>query len=219
MLGPVYRDLPATDRGAGDHRRGQQGDRMAKPQSRSTRRPKGQDAPPRRRMRGFEAASTLLAGRIRQAGESRGFAVSRLLTNWPEVVGRDLAAICRPVRITHPRDGFGATLVLLTTGPTAPMVEMQAPLIREKVNACYGFNAVARVRVTQTAPTGFADGQAVFAPAPKPRPDPAAERARQQAAQDMVPQFDDSELRDKLLRLAQNILSRRDRNHKRKVFP
>lgn len=190
---------------------------MAKPQSRSKpRRPQGQDALPRRRMRGFEAASALLANRIRQAGENRGFAMSRLLTNWPEVVGRDLAAICRPVRMTHARDGFGATLILLTTGPTAPMVEMQAPLIREKVNACYGFNAVSRVRVTQTAPTGFAEGQAVFSPAPKPRADPAAEQARQQAAQKLVPQFEDSELRDKLLRLAQNVLSRRDRNNTRK---
>lgn len=163
---------------------------------------------PRRRMRGFEAASTLLAPRIREAGEARGFAVARLLTHWPEVVGPDLAAMTRPVRITHARGGFGATLVLLTTGARAPMVEMSAPLIREKVNACYGFNAVARVLVTQTAPTGFAEGQAVFAPAPKPRPDPALEARRQQAATDMTSGFADADLRAALTRLAVNLMTR-----------
>ena len=52
-----------------------------------------------RRMRGFEAASGLLKDRIRSAGESRGFAVTRLLTHWPEVVGEDLARVTRPVKV------------------------------------------------------------------------------------------------------------------------
>ena len=43
---------------------------------------------PKRRGRGFEPASGLLKDRIRAAGESRGFAVSRLLTHWAEVVAQ-----------------------------------------------------------------------------------------------------------------------------------
>ena len=47
------------------------------------------EEPPRwsrkgRRMRGFEATSGLLKDRIRTAGESRGFAVTRLLTQTPQ---------------------------------------------------------------------------------------------------------------------------------------
>lgn len=162
--------------------------------------------PPARRMRGFEAASRLLTDRIREAGEKRGFAVSRLLTHWAEIAGEDLARTTRPVKVGYARDGFGATLTLLTTSAQAPMVQMQLPKLRERVNACYGYAAISRIALTQTAPTGFADGQAEFTPAPKtaPRPDPALVA---QAAATAVGVQDDT-LRLALAMLAQNILTR-----------
>ncbi len=73
-----------------------------------------------RRSRGFEAASRLVSDRIRAAGEARGFAVARLLTHWAEIAGEDLARVTRPVKIGYARDGFGATLTLLTTSAQAP---------------------------------------------------------------------------------------------------
>ena len=100
--------------------------------------------------------------------------MTRLLTQWAEVVGEDIARCTRPVRISHGK-GFGGTLTVLTTGPQAPLVQMQLPMIRDKVNACYGFNAVARVTITQTAPQGFAEGQAEFRPAPRVARAPAPE--------------------------------------------
>ena len=116
-----------------------------------------------RRMRGFEAASGLLRDPIRKAGESRGFAVTRLLTHWPEVAGPDLAPLCRPVKIGYgSKDGLGATLTLLTSGAAAPLVQMQAERLRDKVNAIYGYAAISRIRVTQTAGSGFAEGQRPF---------------------------------------------------------
>ena len=117
---------------------------------------------PPRRSRGFRQASSLLASQIRHAAEGRGFAVARLLTHWAEVVGADVAARARPIKIGHGRGGMGATLTLLTTGPYAPLLEMQLPTIRDRVNACYGYNAISRITLTQTAPTGFAEGQASF---------------------------------------------------------
>ena len=56
-------------------------------------------SPTTRRMRGFEPAAGLVQDRIRKAGESRGFAVSRLLTHWAEIVGADTAACTRPVKM------------------------------------------------------------------------------------------------------------------------
>lgn len=162
---------------------------------------------PSRRMRGFEAAGGLLRNRIRAAGEARGFAVSRLLTHWAEVVGPETAAQCRPVKIGYTKGGFGATLTLLTTGAAAPMLQMQLPQIRDKVNACYGYNAISRISLTQTAPTGFAEGQAQFAPKPKsePRkPDPhVAEAAKAQVAD-----CGDADLKSALEELARNVLSK-----------
>ncbi|WP_425053259.1 DUF721 domain-containing protein [Psychromarinibacter sp. S121] len=160
-----------------------------------------------RRKRGFERASGLLSTRIREVGEKRGFAVSRVLTHWAEIVGADVAAICRPVNVSYGRGGFGATLTVLTTGAQAPMLEMQKDQIRERVNACYGYSAISRLKITQTAPTGFAEGQAAFAPAPaKPKPEPAPE-LRQRAAEASASVADDS-LRRALEALGANVLSR-----------
>ncbi len=159
-----------------------------------------------RRKRGFERASGLLQSRIREAGEARGFAVSRLLTHWAEIVGADIAAIARPVNVSYARGGFGATLTVLTTGANAPMLEMQKERLKEQVNACYGYSAISRVRVTQTAPTGFAEGQVAFAAAPKAerRPDPALRHA----AEAVVAPVADETLRAALAALGENVLSR-----------
>lgn len=164
-----------------------------------------------RRMRGFEAASGFLRDPIRQASESRGFAVARLLTHWPEVVGEDLARMTRPVKIGYGREGLGATLTLLVASAHAPMVQMQLPRLIEKVNAVYGYAAISRIALTQTAATGFSEGQATFA---------YAQNAAQFAAQDVAQEVSekaretaspitDPGLRAALEALAQNILTRR----------
>lgn len=156
---------------------------------------------------GFKRTSSLLEARIRRAGESRGFSVTRLLTHWDEIAGRDLAAMARPVEVKYGRQGFGATLTLLTDGARAPLVEMQKEKLREKVNAAYGYNAISRIRVTQTAATGFADGRVAFE-SPRPetptRPDPAT-LAR---AKDTAQGVDDEGLRTALEALARNVLSK-----------
>lgn len=163
----------------------------------------GQTGEIKRRKRGFERAGALAAGRIRTASESRGFAVSRLLTHWAEIVGPDIAHVARPVEISYGR-GFGATLTVLTTGAQAPMLEMQKDRIRDRVNACYGYAAVQKVRITQTAATGFAEGQAVFDHAPEKHPELAPVTAEARRA---VSGVHDSGLRDALEKLGANVLS------------
>ena len=166
-------------------------------------KPNGKNA---RRTRGFERASGLVASRIRKASESRGFAESRLLTHWAEIVGEAVAQIARPVNVSYARGGFGATLTLLTTGANAPMLQMQTEKLKERVNACYGYAAIRHIRITQTAPTGFAEGQAQFAPAPsaKPAPDPKA----QAEAREVAAPVEDDGLRQALETLAANVLTR-----------
>ncbi|WP_425310487.1 DUF721 domain-containing protein [Falsirhodobacter halotolerans] len=165
-------------------------------------------APPRteRRFRGFEPASALLKERIRAAGETRGFAVTRLLTAWAEIVGPDLARVTRPVKVSYPRDGFGATLTLLVRSAHAPMVEMEKPRLIGKVNACYGYAAISRVVLTQTAPTGFDGGQADFAAIPK-APAPPDPKVEAEAA-NMATGTEDEGLRRALESLTRNYLTR-----------
>ncbi len=169
---------------------------------------------PARRNRGFAHAAKLVETRIRDAGAQRGFAVARLLTHWGDIVGEDIAAMARPVAVRYGRHGLGATLTVLTTGAQAPMLEMEKQKIRERVNACYGYNAISRIHLTQTAPTGFAEGQAAFAPAPKKALAQDPKQIRRAAS--MVRDVGDDGLRAALEALGANILSRKKQNQDKK---
>jgi hypothetical protein len=166
--------------------------------------------PPRRKSttKGFKRTSSLLQGKIRSASEARGFAVTRLLTHWTEIMGEDIAAIARPVDIKYGRQGFGATLTVLTTGAQAVMLEMQKESMRERVNATYGYNAIARVRITQTSATGFSEGRANFQHHVQKKavstPDPELVRE----AKDVASPISDEGLRAALEALGRNVLSK-----------
>ena len=102
---------------------------------------------------------------------------------------------------------MGATLTLLVQGAAAPLVQMQIPRIQERVNGCYGYSAISRIRLTQTATMGFSDGQSPFTPAPKPvsaPPDPAALRS----AKALSREIGDENLRAALEALGEKVLSR-----------
>ncbi|SLN60394.1 hypothetical protein ROJ8625_03064 [Roseivivax jejudonensis] len=161
--------------------------------------------------RGFARTGSLLEGRIRKASESRGFAQARLLTHWAEIAGPRLAALSRPVEISYGRGGLGACLTLLTTGANAPLLEMEKERLRERVNAVYGYNAIARIRITQTAATGFADGQADFAHRPRAPAAPPDDPAARAAAAETAEGISDGSLRAALERLARNHYATRPR--------
>ena len=100
--------------------------------------------------KGFLQAGSLLEIGLRQSMAKRGFGESRVLTHWAEIVGADIARIAEPLKLNYPKDGFGADLVVLCVGANAPLVQMQIPDIIERVNSCYGYRAITRVKITQT---------------------------------------------------------------------
>lgn len=156
---------------------------------------------------GFASTSKLLEDRIRKASETRGFSQSRLLTQWAEIAGPQIAQISRPVEISYAKGGFGGTLILLTTGANAPVLEMQKAQIREKVNAVYGYNAIARIRVTQTAASGFADGKVAFDTPNKAKEPKISQEALIKARQSSA-DIGDQDLRAALERLGASIISK-----------
>ena len=83
---------------------------------------------------------------------------------------------------------------------------MALPQLKERVNAVYGYAAIQHIHLTQTAATGFAEGQAKFTPAPKaPKPTDPAVTAKAATVAEGV---SDPGLRRALEQLAQNILTR-----------
>ncbi len=153
-------------------------------------------------------AGTLVRGQIRDAASSRGFAQSKVLTHWAEIAGPEFAQIARPIEVSYGRGGFGATLLVLTTGAYAPVLEMQKEQLRARVNSSYGYNAISRIRITQTAPQGFAEGRVEFTPKSQSwEPKPPSAEACARAAQDTKDVADDG-LRAALERLGAHILSK-----------
>lgn len=160
----------------------------------------------------FKQAADLLRARIREAGEARGFAATRLLTHWAEIVGEDMARLARPKDIRYGRgapkgaEAGGATLVLEVAGPAALRLEMEKERIRERVNAVYGYAAIKAIRLRQVGPLGFTEPTAAFAPPPSPAPPTSPEPTPEVVS--LAAEVGDTELRLALAALAANVLSR-----------
>ena len=149
-----------------------------------------------------------MTGQVRRASQARGFEKAQLLTHWEDIVGPDTAAICYPSQIKFGRQGIGATLTLLTHGAHAPMLEMQKEEIRAKANAIYGYTAISYVRITQTSPHGFSEGQLTF----HARKAEAAPKGPTEhdltAAKSTTAAVGDTALRDALTQLGGSILEK-----------
>lgn len=151
------------------------------------------------RFRGFRRAGALIAPQTRAAAARRGFAEARLKALWGDVVGPEIAAVTRPLKLALARGPAGGLLTLAVEGPFGPQAQMLAPTIRERVNAALGPGAVGRIQFRQ-AVGGFAEPPRPYAPPPRP-----VDLAPLEAP---LSQIGDPGLRAALETLAQNVLSR-----------
>lgn len=96
------------------------------------------------------------------AARARGFATTTLLSEWPAIVGAELAEFTMPDRVVWPRRrddgddepprgrrGDGAVLVLRVEGPRAIEVQHRSGQILERVNTYFGYRAVVEMRILQ----------------------------------------------------------------------
>jgi len=97
---------------------------------------------------------TLVGKALDDAFKRQGFASREIVTRWPQIVGREIAANAQPMRMQWPRGAQGedsapATLVLRVEGPAAIEVQHQSGLIVERVNRFFGWQAVDRIALRQ----------------------------------------------------------------------
>jgi hypothetical protein len=142
---------------------------------------------------GMRRAGGLLSGVLSPAARRRGFAEVRLLGAWAGIVGPELAARCRPVRLAHPDGRFQpGVLHLHASGTAALLLQHQTPQILERINAYFGHLAVARLRILQ-------------APLPPPRlpepPEPELDPVSAERVERSVEGVGEPELRAALLAL------------------
>jgi len=152
--------------------------------------------------RKFAQVGALLKKPVSEGFSSRGFAQSKLLTKWPEIAGSAIASIARPVKVTYPKQGLGATLTLLTNGANAPIVQMQIPEILKRVNSVYGYRAIHDIRITQSSRYGLAESKSEFQHKP---PTKALPKESQEALDALVRDVKDDSLKTALTALGKSL--------------
>ena len=79
-----------------------------------------------------------------------GFVQSSIVSRWREIVGERYAAVSSPESIRFPPGKRSeGVLNLVVEGAHAPMMQHVAPVIIERVNRFFGYQAVARVAFRQ----------------------------------------------------------------------
>lgn len=159
----------------------------------------------RKTFHGARAVGSFLPTLTTKALQKYGFSAASLIMDWPAIMGRDFAQYAAPERIKWPRIAdraededadasaarSGAVLVLRVDGAKALDVQYRAQQIIERINAYFGYAAVAQLRVIQ---------------APMPAvPQARARRARVEPLAREVSGIADTGLRDALARLGAEI--------------
>jgi hypothetical protein len=135
----------------------------------------------------------------------RGFAKADLIAVWPEIAGPMHASCTAPEKIVWPRHADGdeppaGTLFIRADGPRAIFVQHELPQIVERVNAFFGYRAVAQARVVQ--------GPVTARTATSPPP-PALDEATMRRIASETAAVEDEGLRAALERLGRGVFTKR----------
>jgi hypothetical protein len=109
-----------------------------------------------------KAVGSFVPKLTQKAFEKYGFSAATLLTDWAQIAGADVAGYTVPERLKWPRGAGayaeveegsegrpGATLVLRVDPARALDVEYKGRQIIERINAYFGYRAVAALRLIQ----------------------------------------------------------------------
>jgi hypothetical protein len=108
--------------------------------------------PPKDRLNKMRRLSTMIEPMVAPSANERGFAISRLISHWHDIVG-DTAAWCRPADIHFPRGSRNnGTLKLQIASGRGPQAQAMSAQIIDQVNAAFGYQAVGRITLVQNLP-------------------------------------------------------------------
>jgi hypothetical protein len=126
--------------------------------AKSPRPESDKDAP----RRGYARSAGDLVGEVAGPTFKRfGFVQGAVVSRWAEIVGERYAKVSTPESIRFPAGKkAGGTLTLNVEGAHAPLIQHLAPMIMERVNRFFGYEAVTSV--------AFRQGRAASA-APRPQ--------------------------------------------------
>jgi hypothetical protein len=106
--------------------------------------------PPKQRLNRMRRLSTMIDPLIEPALLKRGFAINKLVSHWPQIVG-DIAEWCRPAGLSFPRDSQReGTLKLQIASGRGPQAQAMSGDIITQVNTAFGYQAITRITLVQT---------------------------------------------------------------------
>jgi len=160
-------------------------------------------------------AGTRRGGRPRSLGRTlsgvtkpmfgeRGLADGAIVTDWPEIAGPELARHSQPEKIAYPGQQRAEGTLHLRIDHSGMATELQhlEPLVIERVNAYFGYRAVATLKL-------------IHGPLPDRETPPRREikpldPEQQEALADDLMNVEDADLRQALERLGAAVLGRRE---------
>lgn len=86
---------------------------------------------------------------VAHACVKRGFNETRLISEWPAIVGQTIAKVSYPQKITGQRTGGAITLHIVTEGPYALELQHLEPQLLEKMAVYFGYRYITRIQLHQ----------------------------------------------------------------------
>ena len=154
------------------------------------------------RGRGPRALAGVLRKVTRPIFGKRGFAGGAVVTEWPTIVGRHLAAHTVPERIAYQGGGrdSGVLHLRVDSGSLATELQHLEPQLLERINGYFGYRSVDRLRIVH--------GPLPPAEAP-PRPaQRALDRTEEKDLADRLAGIKDDDLRTALEALGRVVVAR-----------
>lgn len=155
---------------------------------------------------GLRALGETVAALTRPIIGRRGIARGALIADWATIVGERLAASSQPERIAYAakRSSEGTLHLRVASGGLAMELQHFEPVLIERINAYFGYPAVARVKLIQGPLPLPAGGK----PPPVPPPPRVLGAAEQAALEAQLADIADPELRQALAGLGCAVLAR-----------
>lgn len=83
--------------------------------------------------------------------KSRGLAGTNAISDWPRIVGKELAGHCWPEKISFPQGKkSGGTLTIACENGFATEIQHMQPIILERLNVFYGYQAVTKLSISHS---------------------------------------------------------------------
>ena len=100
---------------------------------------------------GLTPVRKLLPFLTSKALRRKGFFESAIVHNWLSIVGNDVGAWCIPEKVTFARNKqSNATLHLAVFRARALEIQHLEPVLLQRINAVFGYDAVSRLSIRQT---------------------------------------------------------------------